>query len=152
MLKRGFTLIELLVVIAIIGILASIILISVGGARSKGGDAAVQANLNTVQTQMEYDNSASGYGTAIASAACPTTGTSNFVVDTTMANALAQAKASGSGTATCAIGIAGASYAVAASLKTDSTKSWCVDSNGNAKQEAAAAPALNGGAVAAACP
>ena len=57
---KGFTLIELLVVIAIIGILSSVVLVSLNTARKKGTDARIQEEIAQVRTQLESDYSA-GY-------------------------------------------------------------------------------------------
>ena len=64
--QKGFTLIELLVVIAIIGLLASVVLLALGSARSKSRDAKRVADVRQVVSALElYYNDNNGYPTAL---------------------------------------------------------------------------------------
>ncbi len=132
--SRGFTLIELLVVIAIIGVLSAVVLASLNTARSKGNDAAIQANLSTIQTQAElYYGDAGGNSYGTAGSVC----TAAVFAEATIAKAITSAEsANGSGVVVC--NNLTTEYAISSPLSSDTTKYWCVDSTGFAGQRVTA--------------
>ena len=127
--SRGFTLIELLVVIAIIGILSAVVLASLSTARTKGQDAAVQSDLNTIQTQAEIYYGGTGvnsYGAAQA------TCSGSVFSDPTIIKAIAGTD-SANGSATPVCGNSTTAYAAMSQLPTSlggTASYWCVDSTG----------------------
>jgi len=145
---RGFTLIELLVVIAIIGILSAVVLASLNTARTKGNDAAIKSNLDTVRTQagLYLDANSGRYGTvAVAGGDCGTTFTANtMLADPNISRALAAARVANGGQAFyCNMDAAGTSYAIAVPLATAGTY-WCTDSTSSAQDKNSADVAYTG--------
>ncbi|MFZ2522297.1 MAG: type II secretion system protein [Minisyncoccia bacterium] len=124
-LVRGFTLIELLVVIAIIGILSSIVLVSLSTARDKAANAGVKSNISGIRNQAEisYDENNNLY-TSVCS-------------DSKVMQALSAASLAGTATTTSYICNDDDNYWVAQTpLKiadNDGSTLWCIDSSGSPK-------------------
>jgi prepilin-type N-terminal cleavage/methylation domain-containing protein len=79
---KGFTLIELLVVIAIIGILASVVLVSLQSARARGKDTRVISGVQQLRVLMESNHNGYNYSNAFIAAGAASVyignGTTNF--------------------------------------------------------------------------
>lgn len=74
----GFTLIELLIVIVVLGILAGVVVFSLGGVTTSAAVAACQANVKTVETAVSAYNAQTG-GSPVATPALLTASSGGYL-------------------------------------------------------------------------
>ncbi len=137
---KGFTLIELLVVIAIIGILASVVLVSLNSARNKGKDARVISDVQQMRTLLE-----SGYNGVYPDLNASGTTTSGPNAAATAQISL-DAVAQGGSLTINTNGASATAYAIFGKLPsvTAGNTFFCIDSTGRTQQALATGTTPNG--------
>lgn len=134
---RGFTLIELLVVIAIIGILSSVVLVSLNSARNKGKDARVITSVQQVRISAESAYDGTNYSGALAASNSTASAGSGLNLSNAAVNAL-KLDTDNQGSILYAITNAGpTSYAIYGRLPSSDSAAYryfCIDSTGSTSQ------------------
>jgi prepilin-type N-terminal cleavage/methylation domain-containing protein len=131
--NRGFTLIELLVVIAIIGILSSIVLVSLNSARKKGADARIISDVEQIRTTLESDFNGSSYPDLANN-----TFASGSVGSSTIGQLQVDSVANGGSIVVRTNGATATAYAIFGQLTSQAAGTYfCIASNGTTQQAVA---------------